>query len=37
MRIEPHYESGGFWALKPEWGGLLERSRCNTLFLTWEW
>jgi CelD/BcsL family acetyltransferase involved in cellulose biosynthesis len=37
MRIEYHYESGGFAALRPEWGRLLERSRCNTLFLTWEW
>ena len=37
MRIEVHFESGGFWALKPEWNELLQRSRCNTLFLTWEW
>jgi CelD/BcsL family acetyltransferase involved in cellulose biosynthesis len=37
MRIEFHFESGGFWALKPEWNPLLHRSRCDTLFLTWEW
>ena len=37
MRIEVHFESGGFWALKPEWNELLHRSCCDTLFLTWEW
>jgi CelD/BcsL family acetyltransferase involved in cellulose biosynthesis len=37
MRIEVHYEGGGFSALKPEWNALLSRSRCDTLFLTWEW
>jgi CelD/BcsL family acetyltransferase involved in cellulose biosynthesis len=37
MRIEYHFESGGFWALKPEWNDLLHRSCCDTLFLTWEW
>ncbi|MFC2036746.1 GNAT family N-acetyltransferase [Chloroflexota bacterium] len=37
MRIEHHFESGGFWALKPEWNDLLRRSCCDTLFLTWEW
>jgi CelD/BcsL family acetyltransferase involved in cellulose biosynthesis len=37
MRVEVHFESGGFWALKPEWNALLHRSRCDTLFLTWEW
>ncbi len=37
MRIEAHFESGGFWALKPEWNDLVHRSRCDTLFLTWEW
>jgi CelD/BcsL family acetyltransferase involved in cellulose biosynthesis len=37
MRIEVHYEGGGFSALKPEWDALLGRSRCDTLFLTWEW
>lgn len=37
MRIEVHFESGGFAALRPEWDGLLQRSRCDTLFLTWEW
>jgi CelD/BcsL family acetyltransferase involved in cellulose biosynthesis len=37
MRIEMHFESGGFWALKPEWNALLHRSCCDTLFLTWEW
>lgn len=37
MRIEYHYESGGFSALKPEWLDLLHRSRCDTIFLTWEW
>ncbi len=37
MRIEAHFESGGFWALKPEWNDLVHRSCCDTLFLTWEW
>ncbi len=37
MRIEYHFESGGFWALKPEWNDLLSRSRSDTVFLTWEW
>ena len=37
MRIEYHFESEGFWALKPEWNDLLHRSCCDTLFLTWEW
>jgi CelD/BcsL family acetyltransferase involved in cellulose biosynthesis len=37
MRIEYHFESGGFWALKPEWNDLLHRSCYDTLFLTWEW
>ncbi len=37
MRIEHHFESDGFWALKPEWNELVHRSRSDTLFLTWEW
>jgi len=37
MRIEVHFESGGFSALKPEWNALLHRSCFDTLFLTWEW
>jgi CelD/BcsL family acetyltransferase involved in cellulose biosynthesis len=37
MRIEVHYEGGGFSALKPEWNALLSSSRSDTLFLTWEW
>ncbi len=37
MFIERHFESGGFWALKPEWNDLLQRSHSDTLFLTWEW
>jgi len=37
MRIEFHYESGGFYALKPEWNPLLHRSRSDRIFLTWEW
>jgi CelD/BcsL family acetyltransferase involved in cellulose biosynthesis len=37
MRIEYHFEDGGFWAFKPEWNDLLHRSCCDTLFLTWEW
>jgi len=37
VRIETHFESGGFWALKPEWNDLVHRSCCDTLFLTWEW
>jgi CelD/BcsL family acetyltransferase involved in cellulose biosynthesis len=37
MRIEAHFESGGFWALRPEWNDLVHRGRSDTLFLTWEW
>ncbi len=37
MRIESHFEAGGFSALKPEWNHLLEQSYHNNLFLTWEW
>jgi CelD/BcsL family acetyltransferase involved in cellulose biosynthesis len=37
MQIEYHFESGGFWALKPEWNDLLRRSCYDTVFLTWEW
>lgn len=37
MRVEQHFESGGFWALKPEWNNLVRRSTVDTLFLTWEW
>ena len=37
MRIESHFESGGFSALKPEWNDLLHRSPYDTLFLTWQW
>jgi CelD/BcsL family acetyltransferase involved in cellulose biosynthesis len=37
MRIETHFESGGFSALKPEWNNLVHRSYYNNLVLTWEW
>jgi CelD/BcsL family acetyltransferase involved in cellulose biosynthesis len=37
MHIERHFESGGFWALRPEWNDLVRRSATDTLFLTWEW
>ena len=37
MRIEAHFEPGGFWALRPEWNNLVQRSYHNNLFLTWEW
>ena len=37
MRIEAHFESGGFWALKPEWNDLVQHSYNDNLFLTWEW
>jgi len=37
MRIEVHFESGGFWALRPEWNDLVRRSYHDNLFLTWEW
>ena len=37
MRIEAHFETGGFWALRPEWNDLVHRSCCDNLFLTWEW
>jgi CelD/BcsL family acetyltransferase involved in cellulose biosynthesis len=37
MRIEYHFESAGFAALKPEWNDLVHRSCCDTIFSTWEW
>jgi CelD/BcsL family acetyltransferase involved in cellulose biosynthesis len=37
MRIEHHFVSAGFAALKPEWNDLVRRSCNDTLFLTWEW
>ncbi|HSJ56138.1 MAG TPA: GNAT family N-acetyltransferase [Anaerolineae bacterium] len=37
MRIEFHFDRGGFAALKPEWNDLLHRSCCDTVFLTWQW
>ena len=37
MRIEYHFESDGFAALRPEWNDLVHRNCCDTLFLTWEW
>jgi CelD/BcsL family acetyltransferase involved in cellulose biosynthesis len=37
MRIEVHFESGGFGALRPEWNDLVHRSGFDNLFLTWEW
>ena len=37
MRIEHHFSDGGFAALRPEWNRLLQRSCCDTIFLTWEW
>jgi CelD/BcsL family acetyltransferase involved in cellulose biosynthesis len=30
-------DDAGFSALRDEWNVLLRRSRCDTLFLTWEW
>lgn len=30
-------DDSGFDALKDEWNDLLGRSRCDTIFLTWEW
>jgi CelD/BcsL family acetyltransferase involved in cellulose biosynthesis len=37
MRIEAHFEKGGFSALRPEWNELVHRSCCDMVFLTWEW
>ena len=37
MRVEQHFETGGFWAFKPEWNRLLHRCSSDTVFLTWEW
>jgi CelD/BcsL family acetyltransferase involved in cellulose biosynthesis len=37
MRVETHFESGGFAALRPEWNELLHNSCCDTIFLTWQW
>jgi CelD/BcsL family acetyltransferase involved in cellulose biosynthesis len=37
MRIEVHFDKGGFSALRPEWNALVHRSCCDTVFLTWEW
>lgn len=32
-----HRDETGFDALKDEWNDLLQRSRYDTIFLTWEW
>ncbi len=37
MRVEAHFHSGGFAALRPEWNQLLHESCCDTIFLTWQW
>src|SRR6185436_13128270 len=37
FRIETITDEGAFRALKDEWGKLLEASRSDSLFLTWEW
>lgn len=37
MRVEAHFQSGGFAALRPEWNQLLHDSCCDTIFLTWQW
>lgn len=37
MRVEAHFETGGFAALRPEWNDLLHSSCCETIFLTWQW
>ena len=37
MRIEAHFEGGGFAALGPEWNELLHKSCCDRIFSTWQW
>lgn len=37
MDLILYRDERGFDALKDEWNGLLQRSRFNTIFLTWEW
>lgn len=37
MNLTVYRDESGFDALKEEWNSLLQRSRFNTIFLTWEW
>ena len=37
MNIEVYTDENLFDELKPEWNTLLAKTRCNYVFLTWEW
>lgn len=37
MELILYRDESGFAALKAEWNDLLQRSRFDTIFLTWEW
>jgi CelD/BcsL family acetyltransferase involved in cellulose biosynthesis len=37
LKREVFRDEAGFQTLRPFWNNLLQRSRSNTLFLTWEW
>lgn len=37
MELTLYRDEAGFAALREEWNALLRRSRCDTIFLTWEW
>jgi CelD/BcsL family acetyltransferase involved in cellulose biosynthesis len=37
VRIQVYTDETLFDTLKPEWNALLQRSRANHIFLTWEW
>ena len=37
LELTLYRDESGFEALHEEWDDLLRRSRCDTIFLTWEW
>ncbi len=37
MELTVYHDESGFAALHDEWNALLAHSRCDTIFLTWEW
>lgn len=37
MKLTLYTDESGFQELQNEWNGLLHRSRCDTIFLTWDW
>jgi hypothetical protein len=37
LELTLYTDETGFTALHDEWNDLLQRSRFDTIFLTWEW